>query len=260
MRLRDGGSLQNLAFSTYLPVAGQPETPQDSRLYMIDWKRQCAAVIPCFNEAGSIASVIEGVRRHLPNVIVVDDGSSDGTRGEAVAAGAEVIGHSVNCGKGAALRAGWKQARRLSFSWALCLDGDGQHGAEHIPDFFACAEQTSARLVIGNRMGQGAFMPPLRRWTNRWMSRCLSDLTGVALPDSQCGFRLAHLGTVLRLPIAASGFVIESETLVAFLAAGERVEFVPIKVIYGVERSKICPLLDTWRWMRWRAAQLPVSG
>jgi glycosyltransferase involved in cell wall biosynthesis len=225
----------------------------------MDWKGQCAAVIPCFNEAGRIASVVNGVRRHLPNVIVVNDGSTDATQEEAAGAGAMVIRRSVNSGKGSALRAGWRHARKMGFSWALSLDGDGQHAADDIPDFFSCAERTSARLVIGNRMGQSGAMPPLRRWANSWMSRCLSNLTGAALPDSQCGFRLAHLDTVLQMPLAANRFVIESETLVAFLAAGERVEFIPIQVIYGPGRSKIRPFLDTWRWMRWWTAQLPAA-
>ena len=101
-------------------------------------------------------------------------------------------------------------------------------------------------------------MPWVRRLANRWMSRCLSDLTGEELPDSQCGFRLVHLETVLQLPVSSRRFEIESETLVAFLAAGERVEFVPIEVIYESGRSNICPCRDTWRWLRWRAAQQPA--
>jgi glycosyltransferase involved in cell wall biosynthesis len=221
----------------------------------MDWKRHCAAVIPCFNEAGRIAAVIEGVRRHLPNVIVVDDGSADETQHEAALAGATVIRRSANGGKGAALQAGWRHARRMGFTWALSLDGDGQHAPDDIPKFFDCAERTPVRLVIGNRMGRRETMPRLRRWANHWMSRWLSNLTGSALPDSQCGFRLTHLDTVLQLPLAARGFVIESETLVAFLAAGERVEFVPIQVIYGLGPSRICPFVDTWRWLRWWAAQ-----
>jgi hypothetical protein len=109
-------------------------------------------------------------------------------------------------------------------------------------------------------MGQAASMPRLRRWANCLMSRCLSNLTDTTLLDSQCGFRLAHLDALLQLPLTANGFVIESETLVAFLAAGEWVEFVPIRVIYGREQSKICPFRDTWRWMRWWTAQVPASG
>jgi glycosyltransferase involved in cell wall biosynthesis len=222
---------------------------------MMDWKRQCAAVIPCFNEARRIASVIEGVRCHVPNVIIVDDGSSDATSRESVMAGARVIRRDSNGGKGSALRDGWRQARDLGFKWVLSLDGDGQHAPDDIPSFFACVDQTSARLVVGNRMGAVESMPRLRRWANRWMSRCLSNLTGAKLPDSQCGFRLAHLDTVLQMHLTSRRFVVESETLVAFLAAGKRIEFIPIQVIYGPGRSKICPVLDTWRWLRWWTAQ-----
>jgi len=77
----------------------------------------------------------------------------------------------------------------------------------------------------------------------------------VRLPDSQCGFRLAHLETLARMPLSARRFEIESETLLTLLAAGQRVEFVPIRVIYESGRSHICPFLDTWRWLRWWAAQ-----
>lgn len=227
---------------------------------MTNWKRSCAALIPCFNEAAHIGAVVEGVRQHLDKVIVIDDGSSDATADAAARAGAEVICHSTNRGKGVALRHGWAEVRRDGFAWALSLDGDGQHAPEDIPKFFACAEQTSACLVIGNRMGQAGKIPWLRRWINISMSRCLSKMTGATLPDSQCGFRLAHLDTVLGLPLASSRFVIESETLVAFLAAGERVEFIPIQAIYGRGQSKICPLRDTWRWLRWWTAQTPATS
>ena len=95
-------------------------------------------------------------------------------------------------------------------------------------------------------------MPPLRRLVNRWMSRRLSALAGFALPDSQCGFRLVRLAALEKIQLTATQFEIESEQLLAFLAAGERVEFVPVQVIYRAEQSKIHPLRDTLRWFRWR--------
>ncbi|MEI9959921.1 MAG: hypothetical protein WDM76_01960 [Limisphaerales bacterium] len=79
-------------------------------------------------------------------------------------------------------------------------------------------------------------------------------MTGVPLPDSQCGFRLAHLETLLRLPITASHFEIESEMLVAFAAASHKIKFVPAQTIYKTG-SKIHPITDTWRWFRWRLTQ-----
>lgn len=225
---------------------------------LVNWTHQCVAVIPCFNEAPFIASIIAEVRGHLQNIIVVDDGSTDGTDLKARAAGAEVIRLGRNGGKGAALRAGWRHACQQGFSWVLTMDGDGQHAPEDIPKFLARAESNAAALLVGDRMGNSAAMPWLRRQVNRWMTRRLSALAGVHLADSQCGFRLAHLETLLRLPLSARRFEIESETLVAFLAAGLRVEFVPIRVIYESGRSNICPFMDTWRWLRWWAGQQPA--
>jgi glycosyltransferase involved in cell wall biosynthesis len=160
-----------------------------------------------------------------------------------------------NSGKGAALRASWQRANELGFSRVLMLDGDGQHATDDIPMFFDGAEKTKAALIIGNRMDNSAAMPWLRRKVNRWMSKRISRLTGATLPDSQCGFRLAHLETLLRLPFRANRFEVESEMLVAFLAAGHEVEFVPVQTIYRDAASKIRPLPDACRWLRWQFAQ-----
>ncbi|TAL04983.1 MAG: glycosyltransferase family 2 protein [Verrucomicrobia bacterium] len=217
-----------------------------------DWKQRCAALIPCFNTGATIAEVVRAVQGHLPSVFVVDDGSTDDTAERAAEAGAEVVRHATNRGKGAALRAGFQHLGERGFAWALMLDGDGQHAADDILNFFIRAETTQARLVVGNRMEDCAAMPWLRRKVNQWMSRRLSYLTGIPLPDSQCGFRLAHLETLLELPLRADRFEIESEMLVAFIAAGNKVQFVPVQTIYRTTVSTIRPLPDTWRWLRWQ--------
>jgi hypothetical protein len=94
-------------------------------------------------------------------------------------------------------------------------------------------------------------MPFVRRRVNRWMSKRISELAGVSLPDSQCGFRLMHLKTWNQLIVAASHFEIESEMLMAFARAGCAIEFTPIEVIYKTEQSKIHPVRDTVRWVKW---------
>ena len=217
----------------------------------MNWPEVCAAVIPCFNEEATIRSVVSSVRQHIPTVLVVDDGSTDASAVQAQLAGARVLHHEKNSGKGAALRTGWKKAQDRGFSWALCLDGDGQHAADDIPAFLRCAEESSAALVIGNRMQATQSMPWLRRIVNRWMSRRLSRVAGRPLPDSQCGFRLLNLQSWSRLSLKSLRFEIESELLLGFLSAGEKVEFVPIRTIYKGAPSKIHPLRDTLRWFKW---------
>jgi glycosyltransferase involved in cell wall biosynthesis len=217
----------------------------------MNWPEECAVVIPCLNEAAEIARVIEGARRQIPQVIVVDDGSSDQTRALAEGVGAEVIRHEVTRGKGAALSAGWRRAREREFSWVLMMDGDGQHSPDDIPLLVAEAERSGAELVVGDRMAEAAQMPWLRRAVNRWMSKRLSRATGQCLPDTQCGFRLMNLGAWQTLSITATHFEIESDLLTAFIAAGHRVSFVPVQVIYKREHSKIHPVRDSWRWFRW---------
>jgi len=216
----------------------------------------CIAVIPCFNEAGSIGRVVAETKNFIQRVLVIDDGSTDATAQNASAAGADVLRLGKNSGKGAALRAGWIRARGLGFSRVLMLDGDGQHDPAEIPKFLECVETTGASLVIGNRMEDTAAMPWTRRVVNRWMSRRLSRWAGSDWPDSQCGFRLARLEPLLRLALRAGRFEIESEMLVGFFKAGETIEFVPVRTIYNKSAvSKISPVTDTWRWFRWTLAQ-----
>jgi glycosyltransferase involved in cell wall biosynthesis len=217
----------------------------------MSFQKNCAVVIPCRNEAATIASLVENVRRFVPSVFVVDDGSTDATGESAQRAGAEVLRHDQARGKGTALQTGWQRALELGFKWALTMDGDGQHAPEDIPKFFACVEKTSADLVIGNRMDSAEKMPRVRRFVNRWMSKKISRLANQSFPDSQCGFRLISLDALAATPVRAERFEIESEVLLLFALAGRKIEFVPIQVIYKNERSKIRPLGDTLRWFRW---------
>lgn len=220
-----------------------------------DWVNACAAILPCYNEANNLPALIAGLRTQLESIFVVDDGSTDSTASVAASAGAKVLRQAINSGKGKALRTGFAEARARGFTWALVMDGDGQHAPDDIPKFFACAAQTGASLVVGNRLGEANKIPPVRRFVNRWMTAQLSRLSGRRLADSQCGFRLIHLETLAKLTLQADHFEIESELLVRWVQAGLPVEFVPIQVIYRHGGSKINPFKDTWRWLRWWRAQ-----
>ncbi len=209
------------------------------------------AVIPCLNEARHIAAVVAGVLPHVPHVVVVDDGSTDDTAGQATAAGARVLRHPVSLGKGAALLAGLAHAESLGATSALCLDGDGQHLPQDIPTFLDAAARTGAPLIIGNRFADPPRMPLPRRVVNRIMSRLIGTLVGREIPDSQCGFRLIRLDQWRRLNLASSRFEIESEMIVAGCRCGWPIEFVPVHAVYRDETSKIDPVRDGWRWIRW---------
>src|SRR5687768_2584929 len=111
----------------------------------------CIVIIPCLNERASIGLIVSGVRRYLPTVLVVDDGSVDGTAVVAERAGAEVIRFSLSQGKGAALQTGWDLACKRGFQWALTMDGDGQHSPSDIPVFLNGLQRSSSELIIGNR-------------------------------------------------------------------------------------------------------------
>jgi glycosyltransferase involved in cell wall biosynthesis len=218
-------------------------------------------VVPCLNEAKHIGPVVSSIRKYVPAVFVVDDGSTDDTARVAEKAGAIVLRHPQRRGKGAALMTGCDAARKNGFSHVVTMDGDGQHAPEDLPSFLNCLGSDPPALVVGNRMAAPAGMPWLRRVVNWWMSRRLSKLCGQRLPDTQCGFRLIDLNAFSDVEFQTTRFEMESELLIAFAAAKLPMHFVPVRVIYGDERSKINPLKDAWRWFKWfRRARKRASG
>jgi glycosyltransferase involved in cell wall biosynthesis len=210
-----------------------------------------AVIIPCLNEARFIGPLVQQTRHFLPNVFVVNDGSTDGTAQEATTAGATLITHNSSRGKGASLRSAFDLATRQRFRWALTMDGDGQHAPADIPKFIHAAEGSPAAMFIGNRMADPLRMPWLRRQVNQWMSSAISSFSNRPIPDSQCGFRLVNLEAWNQLRFRSDHFEIESEMILRFAHAGYRIDFVPIETRYACENSKIRPLRDTLRWFRW---------
>jgi glycosyltransferase involved in cell wall biosynthesis len=207
------------------------------------------AIIPAFCEERFIGTVVRGVLEQLDHVVVVDDHSPDKTAEVAREAGAEVIRHSENLGKGAAIKTGLGKAA-VSFGFFLFMDGDGQHDPAEIPKFLRKAAETQAHLIVGNRMSNVTTMPAIRRWTNKFMSWQISRLSRQELPDSQCGYRLARYELLPLLRGSSDGFAFETECLLLTARNRFQIEFVPVRTIYRDERSKIKPMRDTLRYIQ----------
>jgi glycosyltransferase involved in cell wall biosynthesis len=205
------------------------------------------ALIPAFNEAATIAEVIAGLRRVVQHVLVVDDGSSDGTGACAAAAGAEVLSNGVNKGKGTAVRAGLAHLMSTRFTHVLLIDGDLQHRPDEASRLIETAERSGADLVLGERQFNRADMPASRYHANRIGSRALSWFVGAPVRDTQCGFRVCRMDALSSLPLRARGYDIETEMLVKLRRRGATVVSVPITAVYAAERSKLRPVRDTTR-------------
>jgi glycosyltransferase involved in cell wall biosynthesis len=211
-------------------------------------------VIPSKNVADTIGDV---VRRVLDlgldlDVLVVNDGSTDATSRAAREAGATVIDHPENLGKGAALKTGFEHAVEHGYDAVITMDGDKQHDPSAIPKFIEALEKTGADIVVGTRMHSVGDMPRIRIWTNRTTSRVVSRLAGQTIPDSQSGFRIFRarvLKDVVR-HLVTSKYDTESEVLIRAARRGYRVAATAIESIYAGAVSHIHPVVDTLRFLR----------
>jgi len=208
------------------------------------------AVIPCFNEETRIAEVVRRCSKYTDAVLVVDDGSTDETPERAKAAGAVVISHGHNRGKGVALNTGYAYAVRQGYDAVVTLDGDGQHDPDEIPKLIEAARSSEVHVVLGCRMADVKDMPGLRRWTNRTTSRFVSRLSGQRMRDSQTGFRLIRRAVLEAVHCASRNYEAESEILIKAGRKGFHIVEVPVATIYHGGKSSIHPILDTLRFIR----------
>jgi glycosyltransferase involved in cell wall biosynthesis len=214
-------------------------------------RSQTAAVIPAYQDETHIGDIVRRTLERLDHVLVVDDGSSDQTGQRARQAGAEVIVHDQNRGKGEAIKTGLGHWLNRDVTWVSLLDSDGQHLPEEIDRFMAAAASaTRPTFFVGTRMNNIAGMPFIRRVVNCYMSRRISRLCGQKIPDTQCGFRMLDRQLIPELLGGGDRFDYETEVLIIASRKGYQIESVPITTVYTDQVSKIRPVRDAVRFFK----------
>jgi len=200
-----------------------------------------------------VGAVVVGAAAHVGRVLVVDDGSRDGTAAAAAAAGAEVLRQPENRGKGAAILAGLRHLGHEGVTHVVTLDADGQHLPEEIPVLLEEAARAPDALVVGVRRRAGYAIAAKNRFGN-WVADALMRwIVGQPLPDTQSGFRVYPVAPCLGLGATGSRFDFETEILLRAARRGLPIRGVPVRVFYppaGERVSHYRPWADTVRIIR----------
>ena len=204
-------------------------------------------LVAAFNEESTIGRVLSGARPFVEQIVVVDDGSDDGTTALAEAAGARVLRHRENQGKGVAVRTGLAQVLMEDFTHVLFMDADLQHDPADIPLLLDKASNGLGEFVVAERVFDREAMPRARYYANTIGSWVMSRLTATAIRDSQSGFRLIRADLLRPLTLTARRYEIEAEILVKLVRRGARIERVAVASKYDGARSKMRPIRDVFR-------------
>jgi glycosyltransferase involved in cell wall biosynthesis len=203
-----------------------------------------AALVPAFRCEATVGAVVRGLLRHVPSVLVVDDGSGDGTARAAQEAGARVLIRPENGGKGSAVRHGLAVLLEEPWTHVAFVDADGQHDPEDLPALLAAAAH-GADFVVGSRLKDVATMPAKNYWANTIGDKVLQRMTGLPVEDGQSGYRVIATRLLRPLHLVARRYAIENEILIKAAPDVARFASVPIRTIYG-PRTHYRAFRDTW--------------
>jgi glycosyltransferase involved in cell wall biosynthesis len=208
-----------------------------------------AVLIPALNAERSLPPLVRAAREQVERVVVVDDGSSDRTGELAKEAGAIVLRHEVNRGKGAALKTGFAWASGQDVDGVITLDADGQHLPAEIPKFIECRRATGADLIIGGRSHLFAGMLPRRRMANSFAAWAVAKASRTNIKDSQSGYRFYSLRVLREIRLRSDGFDMETEVIIRAGVRGFKIVQIPIDLgfVDGLSTSHYKPLADTLR-------------
>ncbi|HLC71406.1 MAG TPA: glycosyltransferase family 2 protein [Candidatus Nanoarchaeia archaeon] len=198
------------------------------------------ALIPAYNEEKTIAGVVTKTRSHVEHVVVIDDGSADATSSEAERAGAIVLIHKVNLGKGAALKTGCEYALQQGAQKIVVLDADGQHDPKEIPRFMEALKQNE--VVFGYRQVPDT-MPFMMRFGNSFINRALRVIYSVNIQDSQCGYRAFTAAAYPQIRWDAVDYYVETEMILRVGKKKLKHAVIPIETIYA-DKYKGTTVLD----------------
>lgn len=224
-----------------------------------------AILIPAYNEAKTIRAVAEAALQQCPQVIVVDDGSQDGTAGQLEGLPVTLLVNPVNLGKAGSLWRGMQEALKLGAEAVITLDADGQHDPRDIPRLIAVAQRYPRHVVIGARLHEKANIPKRRYYANRFANFWIAWAAGYPIADSQSGFRYYPAELLRQVDPDRErrhSFVFESEILIEGGRLGIRSVATPIAAIYNADArpSHFRPVLDILRITRMVAWKLLTRG
>jgi glycosyltransferase involved in cell wall biosynthesis len=217
------------------------------------WPRDIFVCIPAYQASETLAGFLPALLKAVPagQVLVVDDGSTDGTGDLCSRIGVRTVRHAENRGKGAALSTGFPVLLEQGAGAVITMDADGQHAVADLGLFaeeFRLHPETG--VCIGRRQFARCGMPLSRVISNTLTSGILTLLCGTPVPDSQCGYRLYSARLLREVTITCTRFTMESEVIIKAARRGFPVRSVPVQTLYLGGRSHISHLTDSLRWIR----------
>ncbi|PLW96971.1 MAG: DUF2062 domain-containing protein [Marinilabiliales bacterium] len=209
------------------------------------------AIIPTFNNQGTLANVINDVKDFTDQIIVVNDGSTDSTSQILSAIkDIDIIEYTPNKGKGFAIRAGFKRALEMGYDYAITIDADGQHYADDLPFFLQKIQEHPDSLIIGSRNIEAEGMPGKNTFANRFSNFWFKVETGIQLPDTQSGYRLYPIELYRNTNFFTGNYEFEVEILVRSAWRNIPIIPIPVKVYYPPADERVShfrPLRDFTR-------------
>ena len=205
-------------------------------------------LIPAYNAAATLRAVLDECLAFAMPVVVVDDGSTDGTARTLDGLPVTLLTHSVNRGKGAALKTGFDWAMQHQYDGVVTLDADGQHDPSAIPRLLAEVDKKGYDCLLASRHSQFEEMAGLRKVWNRFGVWCIRKRTGFEITDSQSGFRYYRASLLRAVKLEKNGYDLEMELLVKGWKAGFKIGSLPVpaRVADGRATSHYRPVQDTW--------------